>query len=187
MHRLLFPVDDNEFHANQGRLLHLVRILAADGYKVDILTPSGDVHAKAIETFKGNESVHVSLAKHERMPLPDSFKGDLLKTFIRQTNNLFIPETDMKMYKLSAFDDFYGFILPVIYRDIDVLPYSLILMPVISKESMPPLDSDCFYSSICFLAKENKVPLIGLQTQPPVHNAFLYAKVMDYIVVKEEW
>ncbi len=186
MHKLLFPIDDNEFNANQGRLLHLVRILGADGYKLDILTPSNEVYAKAVETFKGNENVHVLLTKHERIPIPDSFKGDLLKTFIRQTYKLFIPETDMKMSKLSAFDDFYGFILPVTYRDIDVLPYSLILMPVISKEMMPPLDSDCFYSAICFLAKEKKVPLIGLQTQPAVHNAFLYAKLMDYIVVKED-
>jgi hypothetical protein len=187
MHKLLFPIDDNEFHACQGRLLHLVPILVADGYKVDILTPSDVVHAKAVETFKGNESVHVSLAKQVLIPTPDSFKDDLLKTFIKQTHGLFIPETDMKMYKLSAFDDFHGFILPFTYPDIDVSPYSLILMPVISKENMPSMTSDCFYSSVCFLAKENKVPLIGLQTQPQVHNAFLYAKLMDYIVVKEDW
>ncbi len=187
MHRLLFPIDDKEFNATQGRFLHLVRILAADGYQVDILTPDAEVYSKAVETFKENENVHVSSAKQVLIPTPESFKDDLLKTFIKQTLNLFIPGTDMKMYKLSAFDDFYGFILPFSYPDIDVLPYSLILMPVISREHMPSMVSDSFYSAICFLAKEKKVPLIGLQTQPQVHNAFLYAKLMDYIVVKEDW
>ncbi len=187
MHKLLFTIDDNEFHSSQGRLLHLIRILVAEGYKVDILTPGDAVHAKAVETFSGNESVHVSLAKQVPVPLPDSFKDDLLKTFIKQTINLLIPETDMKIYKLSAFDDFRGFILPFTYPGIDVSPYSLILMPVISKENIPSMISDCFYSAVCFLAKEKKVPLIGLQTQPQVHNALLYAKLMDYIVVKDDW
>ncbi len=167
--------------------MHLVRMLAADGYKIDILTSSGEVHTKAVETFKGNESVQVSLARQVFVPTPDSFKDDLLKTFIRQTHKLFIPETDIKMYKLSAFDDFYGFILPFTFPDIDVMPYSLILMPLISKENMPSMVSDCFYSAIYFLAKEKKVPIIGLQTQPQVHNALLWAKVVDYIVLKEDW
>ena len=187
MHRLLFAIDDKEFDATKGRSLHLVRILAAAGYKIDILTPSKVVYEKATETFKENERVHVSLANLGVLPSPDSFRDDLLKTFIRQANNLFIPETDMKMYKLSAFDDFYGFILPYTFPDIDVSPYSIILIPIISMENIPSMDSDCFYTTICFLAREMKVPLMGLQTQPQVHTAFLYAKILDYLVVKDEW
>ncbi len=185
--KLLFPIDSKQFIMNQGRMLRLVRILSVDGYQVDILTPSDEIHAKAVETFKGNENVHVLLVKPHLVPLTDIFKDDLLKTFIRQTHNLLIPETDMKIYKLAAFDDFQGFIMPYTYPDINVSPYSLILMPIISMENFPNWDSDAFFSAICFLAKERKVPLIGLQTQPPFHNAFLYVKFMDYIVVKEEW
>lgn len=187
MHRLLLAIDDNELDATNGRFLYLVKILAADGYHVDILTPSNKLRAKVTETFEGNERVGASLAVRGRVPVPDSFKDDLLRTFIKQTHKMHIPGTDMKMYKLSAFDDFYGFVMPFTYPDIDVSPYSAILMPVISKENMPSLDSDCFYTAVCFLAKEKKVPLVGLQTQPQVHNAFLYAKLMDYIVVKEDW
>jgi hypothetical protein len=54
-------------------------------------------------------------------------------------------------------------------------------------EKWPELESDCFYSTICFLAREKKVPLIGLQIQPPFDNAIVYFKLMDYVVVKEEW
>lgn len=187
MHKLLFPIDIKEFEVNQGRILRLVQILAADGYKVDILTPSDEVHAKAAETFKGNESVAVSLAKSESVPLPDSFRDDFLKTIIRQTHKLLIPETDMKIYKLAAFDDFRGFLAPYTYPDMDISLYSLILMPILSLEGYPTSVSDCFYSAVCFLAKEKGVTLIGLLTQPAVHSPLLYMKMMDYIVVKDLW
>ncbi|MBF0558397.1 MAG: hypothetical protein HQL08_06415 [Nitrospirae bacterium] len=185
--RLLFPIDRKEFDANQGRLLRLVRILSDDGYKVDIMTPNEEVRAKAAEAFKGSEKVDVLFVRPDVIALPGSFKDDLAKTFIRQTHNMTIPETDMKMYKLSALDDFFGYIVDDTYPDIDITPYDLVLMPVLSRDDFPQLGSDCFYSVICFLAKEKKVRLLGLQTRPAVQNVFLYAKIMDFIVVKEDW
>src|SRR5208283_3391772 len=151
------------------------------------LSFDAEVHAKAVEAFKGNEKVGVSFARQDMVSQTEGFKEDLLKTFIRQTHKLLIPETDLKIYKLSAFDDFQGFIMPFTYPDIDISPYSLILLPVLSSERWPEMASDCFYSAICFLARERKVPLIGLQIQPPLYNAIVYFKLMDYIVVKEEW
>src|SRR5208282_2116349 len=109
MHRLLLPIDDKQFNLNRGRLLRLVRILADDGYHVDILSFDAEVHAKAVEAFKGNEKVGVSFARQDMVSQTEGFKEDLLKTFIRQTHKLLIPETDLKIYKLSAFDDFQGF------------------------------------------------------------------------------
>src|SRR5208283_2259014 len=185
--RLLFAIDSIEFNANQGRLLHLVRILSDDGYKVDIITPSDEVRTKALKTFKGSERVDVIFAAPDVVSLPYSFRDDLVKTFISQTHNMLIPETDMKMYKLSALDDFVGYLAEDTYPDLNISSYDLVLMPVISGEDFPSSGSDCFYSAICFLAREKKIGLLGLQIRPAVQNAFLYAKIMDFIAVKEDW
>jgi hypothetical protein len=112
MHKLLLPLDAKQFYVNRGRLFRLVRILADDGYHVDILSFGNEVYDQAVEAFKGNEKVGISLVRQDIVSQTEGFKEDLLKTFMRQTHNLVIPETDMKIYKLSAFDDFQGFIMP---------------------------------------------------------------------------
>lgn len=186
MRRILFPIGEKELQATQGRLLHVVQMLARAGNAIDVLTYSEEVAAKAEAFSRDAAGISVRLVKARKLLIPYSFRDDLLKTFIKQTHHLIVPETDMRIYKLAAFDDFWGHIDAHAYQDIDITPYRLIVMPLLSEEDSPPPECSVFYSSMCLLAREKNIPLVGLQIYPVVHTPPLFAKSMNYVVIKEE-
>lgn len=186
MQKILFPIGEKELSATQGRLLHIPDALAMSGYAVDILTYNDEGYSKAVDVYKNNDRVNVKITKARKVAVLYSFRDDLLKTFIKQTHHLFIPGTDVRLYKLTAFDDFWGHIESYTYPDIDVSKYNLILMPLPSDEDVPPPECNAFYSAICFMAKEKTIPLVGLQLYPVVHTPPVFIKTMDYFIVKEE-
>ncbi|HEB76351.1 MAG TPA: hypothetical protein ENJ04_08380 [Nitrospirae bacterium] len=186
MRKILFAVGEREFDATQGRLLLFAESLSSAGFRVDILTYSEKVFSSAEEVFKDNDMVRVEIMSPERIPLSYGFRDELLKIYIRQTHHLYIPGTDVRLYKLTAFDDFWGHIESHSFTKMDVSGYDLVLMPLPSDEEPPGPDGTIFCSTVCFLARESGTPIVGIQVFPVVHISPIILRAVDYIVVNEE-
>lgn len=186
MKKILFAVGEKEFLSTQERLIYIAGSLELSGYSVDILTYSEKVYSKAKEIYKDSKGVNVIIMQIKSIPVPYGFRDDLLKTFIKQTHHLYIPGTDVRLFKLSAFDDFWGHIESRTFLDLNLSNYDIVIMPLPSEEDHLS-DDDVFYSTICFQAKEKTKSIAGLAVYPVVQSPLIYFKTVDYLIVKEGW
>ncbi len=185
MKRILLPIGDNDLKATNGRLLHIARVLGQDGFHVEVMTYSREVFAFAGKQLKG--SVNVTLTVTRSQGFPVQHRPALIETFIKLMNHVKIPGSDLEIFKITAFDDFSGHIVDFSFPDIDITLYSSILMPLPTTDGPPPPIADIFYSTICFLAKSENIPIVGLQLYPVVQIPPLHIKTIDYIIIKAEW
>jgi len=186
MKNVLFAVGEREFDATQGRLLLFAESLSSSGFRVDLLTYSEKVFNSAEELFKDNGLVKVEIMRPERIPLSYGLRDELLKIYIRQTHHLYIPGTDIRLYKLTAFDDFWGHIESHSFTKMDVSRYDIVLLPLPSDEEPPGPDGTIFCSTVCFLARESGTPIVGIQVFPVVHISPIILKAVDFVVVNEK-
>lgn len=182
--RILFPIGEKELASVQERLFHIPLRLAKAGFNVDIVTYKKDLYEKAESFFK--DAVNITLKLMKSMPLVWSpqQRDDFVRIYIKHTFDLFIPETDMKYWKASAFDDFRGHIASHSFPGLGT-DYDLLLMPLPSFDEPPSAECDVFYSTLVFYAKEKGIPVAGLQIYPVIHTPMLYLKIIDYLIVKE--
>ncbi|MBF0463644.1 MAG: hypothetical protein HQK88_04705 [Nitrospirae bacterium] len=183
--KVLLPVGETELQATSGRLLHIAKSLALEGISVDVMTYSESVAEFSNGLFK--EMKEVRTVRIESEPTHYHHITSLVNTFIKLTYDIYLPETDLKFYKLTAFDDFRGHIANFTYPETDFSTYDAVIFPIPSNEIPPLPDADIFYSTICFYAKENKIPLIGIQLYPVVQTPPIYYCAMDYIILKHDW
>jgi hypothetical protein len=182
--RALLIIGDNEMRGTNGRILRIAASLAAAGRGVDIMTESRDVHAQAVQEFKGFKGISVILAEPRNVSIEHGIA--LVNSFVKLTYDKFLPLTDLKLYKVTAFDDFRGHAVNFTFSDIDVSRYACVFMPLPSEEGPPSMECDIFYSTVCFFAKEKGVPVVGLEVFPMMQTPLIYLKVADYIVARSE-
>ncbi|MEO5355821.1 MAG: hypothetical protein H7844_00805 [Nitrospirae bacterium YQR-1] len=183
--KVLLPIGETELQATSGRLLHIAKTLALEGISVDVITYSESIKEFSLELFK--EMKAVTTIRIESEPTHYHHVTSLVNTFIKLTYEIYLPETELKFYKMTAFDDFRGHIANFTYPEIDFVPYSAVIFPIPSNEIPPLPDADIFYSTICFYARENKVPIVGIQLYPVVQTPPIYYSAMDYLILKHDW
>jgi hypothetical protein len=182
--RILFPLGEKENSSVQERLLHLPLRLAKAGFNVDVVTYKEELHEKAGSFYKDTSNVKTIFLKSKPLIWSPQQRDDFVRIYIKHTFDLFIPGTDLKYWKTSAFDDFRGHIASHAFS-IPEDDYALLLMPVPSSDEPPSTECDVFYSTFIFYAKERGIPVAGLQIYPVLHTPVIYLKVIDYFIVKE--
>jgi hypothetical protein len=183
--RILFPIGEKELVSVQERLLHIPLRLAESGFSVDVVLYKKEIHEKAEAFFKDNPNINVIYLQSASLVWSPQQRDDFVRIYIKHTFDFFIPGTDMRYWKASAFDDFRGHIASSSFSFNS--DYDLLLMPLPSFDEPPSTECDVFYSSLIFHAKEKGVPIAGLQIYPVVHTPLLYMKILDFFIVKEEF
>ncbi|MBF0316721.1 MAG: hypothetical protein HQL04_00975 [Nitrospirae bacterium] len=185
MSRLLIPLGEGEMQSTNGRLVFVAKALASRGHTIDIITYSKSVFnfvGDVLKDHKAIRAIHVG-----SQPLNYYHIPSLVNTFIKLTYDMCLPQTDLKLYKVTAFDDFRGHISSFTYPAIDLSGYDMVLLPIPSIEIPPLNDCDIFYSTVCFYAKDKKIPIIGLQVFPVIQTPPIFLTVVDYLVIKEDY
>lgn len=184
MKKVLFVLGDNELQATNGRLVYIARSLADRGYQVDIMGCTETVATYVSGIYKDNASVRVILAGSQMLPIEHTVS--LVNTYVKLCYDMVIPHTDLKFYKVTAFDDFRGHLADFIFPGIDVTPYRAVLLPLPSVESPPLPETDIFLSTLCFHAKEKGIPLVGVQLFPLAQTPPVIMRSLDYLIVKDK-
>lgn len=184
--KILFLIGEREFVSVQERLLHIPLRLAKSGFDVDVATYKEELHEKAVSFYKNASNVRTIFLKSKPLIWSPQQRDDFVRIFIKHTFDLFIPDTDLKYWKTSAFDDFRGHIASYAFSGLEG-DYDLLLMPLPSFDEPPSAECDVFYSTLIFHAKEKGIPIAGLQIYPVLHTPLLYRKILDYFIVKEEF
>jgi hypothetical protein len=183
--RILFPLGERELLATQDRLLHCPPRVARYGYQVDVMTYKPEILEKAKERYKNIKGINIILVEPEfrfwTMQQRDSFA----KTFIRFYHDIVISGTDFRFWKQVGFDDFLWNVSGNIYPKITE-KYDLVVFPIPSEEEPPPNMCDSFYTNIFFYAKENSIPILGLQIYPIYDTPEIFLKTIDYFMVKDQ-
>ncbi|WP_420265937.1 hypothetical protein [Candidatus Magnetominusculus dajiuhuensis] len=185
MAKVVIPVGENELKGTNGRLLYMARAMAMKGIAVDVLTYSRSVYDFSVELHKGYPAVKTNIISPN--PIALDHIASLVNTFIKLTYDMYIPGTDMKLYKVTAFDDFRGHVATFTYPGIDLTSYTAVMLPIPSTEVPPLPDCDIFYSTMCFYAKEQGVPIVGVQMFPAIQTPPIFLRTINYIIIKYEW
>jgi hypothetical protein len=185
MARILLPASENELQATGGRLLYIARSLLLNGHQVDVMTYSPSVFNYAKDLYKNTPGMRAILTGAKSMNF--EHVTSMVNTYIKLTYNLMLPQTDLKLYKVTAFDDFRGHLVNFSYPDIDLTPYQMVILPLPSLEMPPLADNDIFITTVCFHARGKKIPIIGIHVFPVTQTAPIYLKTIDYVIIKKEW
>lgn len=185
MKKILFPVADKEYTVLE-RLHLLLRSLSKE-FIVEVLTASKDVHEGISKKLEGCENIEIRLALPKFLPFNFGFRDDLAKIFIQYTDNICIPNTDLKLWKTAAFDDFWGHISNISFPEITKVDADIVLIPMISFEDSPWEEADVFYTTVAFMARNAGVKLVGYQVYPVFNCLKLMPRLMDAVIVREEY
>jgi hypothetical protein len=185
MKKVLLPVSEREYSITQGRLCYLIKSLA-ENFAVELLTNSKDVYEDATKRLVNCPNVSMRLVEPKFLPLSFSYRDDLAKIFIKYTKDIFIPDTDLNIWKTAAFDDFWGHISTISYPAMTKIDAHVVLLPLMSFDDTPTEEMDVFYTSITFMAKEAGIKVVGYQIYPVFNILKLMPRLMDGLVVKTE-
>ncbi len=182
--RVLFAVGFRDSGVTNHRLLRLVKTLSSRQYDIDVVTCDEELVEQCAEVFDKLPNVrYAHLRQNERfwtMVERDSFA----QTFIKLNHDVVIPGIDLKFWKLTGFDDFLWNTSSSVFPDISER-YDAVIMPIPSFSEGPSTKCDVFYTHVVFHAKQNGIPIIGLQIYPIFDVPPVYARVIDHFVVKE--
>ena len=185
MKRILFPLGDKEYAALER--LHLLLKSLSKNFIIEILTASKDIHEGISNKLKDCQNVTIRLALPKYLPFNFGFRDDLAKIFIQYTDNIYIPNTDLKLWKTAAFDDFWGHVSNISFPEITGIDADIVLIPIISFEDNPWEEADVFYTTVAFLARNAGIKIIGYQIYPVFNCLKLMPGLMDAIIVREEY
>lgn len=182
--RLLFPISEKDYFTVMGRISYLLKDLSAD-FGVDLLTNSTEVYDDINKKLESHDDMRIKLAEAKYLPTSYDFRNDLCRIFVKYTYDLFVPGTDLKMWKTTAFDDFWGHITGCSYPDITKIEADMVLMPLISHDDSPTEETDVFYTSIISMAKEAGIRVVGYQVYPVFNTNKLMPRMMDAVIVRQ--
>ncbi|MDD5007462.1 MAG: hypothetical protein PHU49_12190 [Syntrophorhabdaceae bacterium] len=184
--KIIFPIGERELGITGKRLIELLKGLAGDSIHIDVYTHSSDIHETVREKTSTIKTIKHILMKNEfrfwTMIQRDSFA----KTFIRLNHDLVVPGTDFKFWKQVGFDDFLWNVSSDIFPAMSG-SYDLMLFPIPSTDETPSVLTDVFYTHTIFFAKENKIPIVGIQIFPVFDMPPIFLKMLDYFIVKEDY
>lgn len=183
--RILFLLPDRDIGATDKRILYIITSLASANVDIDVLTPSTDAADLARERYQNLTNVNVKLIVSEDRFWTMQQRDGFAKQFIKLTHGIPIPESDMPYWEMVAYDDFLWNVSTNVFPKIEE-QYDLVLFPIPSVLLAPSNSGDVFNTHIIFHAKENNIPVIGLQVHPIYDVPHIYPYVLDYFAVKNE-
>ena len=185
MKKILFPLADKEYAVIER--VHFLLKSLSKSFIVEVLIASKDVHEGISKKLKGCENVILRLAEPKYLPFNFDFRNDLARIFIQYTDNICIPNTDLKLWKTAAFDDFWGHLSNISFPEITGIDADIVFIPLISFEDNPWEEADVFYTTVTFNARNAGAKIIGYQVYPVFNCLKLMPRLMDAIIVREEY
>jgi hypothetical protein len=187
MKKLLFPVSERDYFATSGRICHLLNELSKH-FIVDVLTISknvcDDINKKSVSR---SSNIQARIIVQESLPVTNAFRDDLAKSFIQYTYDMVVPGTDLKLWKPTAFDDFWGHISGSFFPGIEEIDADMVLFPLMNYDEAISENVDVFYTTLLFEAKDAGIKVAGYQVYPAFESGLLMAGLMDVIIVRQEY
>ena len=186
MKRVLLPVSEYEYNSADGRLFNLAKGLS-EHFIVKFLTFSKDVVDTINKKASDCKNISAEFVETGSIPLPLDLRTNLVKIFIQFTDDLFIPGTDLKLWKTAATDDFWGHLSPCSYEGKLTVDADIVLLPLLTYDYTPPEDTDVFYTSVLFKAKEADIKVAGYQLYPVFNGHKLMPRLMDALIIRKDY
>ena len=187
MKKLLFPVSERDYFATMGRICHLLNELS-NHFIVEVLTISKEVYDDVNNKLGSTSSnIHARVIEVESLPVNYDLRDDLAKIFVQYTYDIFVPGTDLKLWKTTAFDDFWGHISGYDFPEIGAIDADMVLFPLMNYDEAISDDVDVFYTTLLFDAKEAGIKVAGYQVYPAFESGLLMARLMDALIVRKEY
>lgn len=180
------PISERDYLVTDRRFFYLIQTLSRS-FAVEVVTISKEVFDDITVRLGDNSTVTVTLLHSERLPLTLDFRTNLVKIFVQYTDGLFLPGTDLKLWKTAAFDDFWGHISTCSFPDLPSIDSDIILLPLMSYDDTPSEDMDVFYTTVVFKAREKGVTVVGYQLYPVFQGLKLMPLFIDAFLVKKEY
>jgi len=187
MKKLMFPLNERDYFATGGRISYLMDDLSKY-YMVEVLTISKDVYDDLLKKVEStSSSVLVRYIDSIYTPVTIATRDDLVKIFIRYTYDMVIPGTDIKIWKTTAIDDFFGHISGLSFPGITGSDADMILFPLMNDDEPLSEDSDIFYTTLLFDAREKGTKVMGYEVYPVFGGNLLMPRLMDGLIVRKEF
>ena len=186
MRKLLFPIGERDYETTQGRIGHLVKGLSKT-FRVELITNSKRVYDDVNQKLGPNQNTIVTFVEPKFLPLTFDYRDNLAKIFVQYTHDLFLPNTDLKIWKTAAFDDFWGHISTCAFPEIQAVDADVVMFPLMSHDDAPWEETDIFYTTLLFMGKEAGIKVVGYQLYPVFNGVKLMPQLMDAIIVRREF
>ncbi len=187
MKKLLFPVSERDYFATSARICHMLNELSMH-FIIEVLTISKKVYDEINEKLDtASSNIHARLIVEESLPITYAVRDDLAKRFVQYTYDIVVPGTDLKLWKTTAFDDFWGHISGSYYPEIAGIDADMLLFPLMNYDESISDEVDVFYTTLLFDAKEAGIKVAGYQVYPVVESGLLMARLMDALIVRQEY
>ena len=182
--RLLFAFGEREVSTTSSRILQYPVRLAALGFEVSVMS-----YGKVMKEQLDNAYANIPDIKIIIVDAEDRFwtmrqRDGFAKTYIKHYDDMIIPDTDLRYWKVSAFDDFLWHVsrnaMPRIEGE-----YDAVFMTIPSAFERPKEICDVFYTNVVYYCKQNNVPFIGIQVYPVMDLPPIYLKLPEYWIVDE--
>lgn len=186
MKKVLLPIGERDYETTQGRVTHLIQSLSKT-FRVEAITNSKTVYDDIQKRLSSNPNLTVAYVEPKFLPLDFDYRDNLAKIFVQYTDDLYLPNTDFKIWKAAAFDDFWGHISTCSFPEIQAVDADVMMIPLMSHDDSPWEETDTFYTTLLFMAKEAGVKVVGYQLYPVFSGVKLMPKLMDAILVRREF
>ncbi len=186
MKKILLPVIESDYRSTEKRLFNIAKGLS-EHFVVEFLTISKDTCEDIKNKAADCRNITAEFIEPGLIPLTLDFRSHLVKVFVQYTNDLFIPDTDLKLWKTAAFDDFWGHLSASSLDESSLEDTDLVLLPLMSFDNNPSENDDVFYTSLLFRAKEAGVKVAGYQLYPVFQGHKLMTLMVDALIVKKEY
>ncbi|MFY9270342.1 MAG: hypothetical protein WAO55_11420 [Candidatus Manganitrophaceae bacterium] len=184
MKKLLFPISERDYETTQGRVRHLIQSLSKT-FQVEVITHSKEVDDDLNRKCDSTPNVTLRFVEPKFLPLNFGYRDNLAKIFVQYTDDFFLPNTDFKIWKAAAFDDFWGHISNCAFPEIQGIDADLVMLPLMSHDDAPWEETDIFYTTLLFMAKEAGAKVVGYQLYPVFNGVKLMPKLMDAVIVRK--
>lgn len=182
MKKVLVPICERDYSVTDKRFAHLIHALSAT-CSVEVLTISPEIVEDLHGKINAAANITVTLVTMKSLPLTLDFRTNLVKVFVQYTNDVYLPGTDLKLWKTAAFDDFWGHLSTYSPQEPLRIDADMVLLPLISYDDTPFDEMDVFYTFVLFGAKERGVKVVGYQLYPVFQGLKLMPLLMDALIV----
>ncbi|MEW5743979.1 MAG: hypothetical protein AB1805_00875 [Nitrospirota bacterium] len=186
MKKIFVPISERDYLSTDRRFFYLLKRLSAH-FIIEFATISKEVFDDVNKRIQGAANIKITLLESKNLPLTLDFRTNLVKAFVQYTYDIAIPRTDLKLWKVAAFDDFWGHVATTSFEEFPPIDADVILLPLMSYDDTPWEDMDVFYTSVAFKAKEAGIKVIGFQLYPVFQGLKLMPLLMDALVVRKEY
>ncbi len=178
--KILFAIGDIDWKYTRGKLRHLVKRVADEGF-AEVAVVSHD--KEVCQAFDGEiETVH--LPGEFPSPLP-KHAVTMSELMIRYTREVMFPDSRFPFWKTMAMDDYLGCFTPGTHPALPFRP-DVIVYPLMGIDNNT-VEACHFYAALAREARSLGVPVLGLEVACLGNRQTLGASLADYYGVKTEF